>query len=148
MNKTRLVIAKGTKVIEDAHHIIDEVVIPRGVKSIGYEAFRGMDFTSIVIPDSVQDIGNWAFQNCHNLKSVRIPNGVKRIGNGTFCVCESLEEIYIPGSVTYIGFDAFDYCYSLKAIYIDREKGPLNLSDVRIQPWLPKDCKIYWRGEF
>lgn len=148
MNKTRLVIARGTKVIKDAHHIIDEVVIPNSVKSIGYEAFYGMDFTSIVIPDSVTSIGNWAFQNCYNLKSVRIPNGVKIIGFGTFCGCESLEEVIIPNSVTHIGFDAFDYCDSLKAIYVDREKGPLNLSDVRLQPWLPKDCKIYWRGEF
>lgn len=144
MNKTRLIIAKGTREINDAHHIIDEVVIPSGVKSIGYQAFRGMEFTSIVIPDSVTKIGNYAFQNCHNLKSVRIPNGVKSIGNGAFCGCDSLEEIFIPSSVTYIGFETFYYSDSLEAIYIDKERDSLDLKYADI----PETTKIYWKGEF
>ena len=43
-------------------------VIPEGVTSIGFEAFRGCTrLTSVVIPDSVTAIGDGAFYGCREL---------------------------------------------------------------------------------
>lgn len=62
--------------------------------------------TSIVIPESVTNIGDKAFCGYTDITSVTIPNGVKRIGNSAF-VGTGITEIAIPDSVTFIGDHAF-----------------------------------------
>ncbi len=85
-----------------------EVVIPDGVTSIGYGAFRNCSsLTSVTIPDSATSIGRSAFEGCSGLTSVTIPNSVTSIGNGAFEDCSRLASVVIPDSVTSIGGDAF-----------------------------------------
>ena len=85
-----------------------DVVIPKGVTSIGKFAFEGCDgIESIKIPVGVTSIGDGAFSWCERLVSVTIPDGVKSIGERAFEGCESLEDIIIPESVKRIGGDAF-----------------------------------------
>ena len=82
-------------------------------------AFSGCrSLTSIVIPDSVTSIGNWAFSECNSLKNITIPNGVTEIGVRAFSGCSSLTSVVIPDSVTSIGDSAFYGCNSLHAITI------------------------------
>ena len=71
------------------------------------------EVTSIVIPDSVTSIGNYAFMMCSNLTSITIPDSVTRIGEGTFSGCEGLISITIPESVTNINRYAFKDCSAL-----------------------------------
>ena len=73
---------------------------------------------SYVIPDSVTQIGNIAFEGCFNLKEVTIPNSVISIGHSAFNFCIYLTDIQIPLSVTNIGNYAFDSCVSLETINI------------------------------
>ena len=54
----------------------------------------------------ITKIGNSAFYQEENLESVIIPNSVTQIGNQSFTSC-SLCEVNIPNSVTYIGYMAF-----------------------------------------
>ena len=81
----------------------------------------------IVIPEKVSyanveytvtSLGDYCFDPCREVKSIRIPNTVTRIGRQAFYGCESLEKIEIPNSVNYIGHQAFSYCLSLKSIII------------------------------
>ena len=67
--------------------------------------------SSLVIPDSVTSIGDWAFYYCDALRSVVLPDSVTSIGIGAFIGCKSLKSLEIPDSVTSIGFGAFSYCY-------------------------------------
>ena len=69
---------------------------------------------NVVIPDGVKEIGWGAFCGCTSLKSITIPNSVTSIGDGAFCGCTSLTSITIPNSVTRIGTGVFKDCISLK----------------------------------
>lgn len=58
----------------------------------------------------VTKIGESAFANHANVKSVSIPDGMKEIGWFAFRGCIGLCRITIPSSVISIGYDAFQYC--------------------------------------
>lgn len=77
-----------------------------------------VDITSIIIPSTVTEIGEYTFCNCHLLKSITIPDGVTSIGGSAFDNCTSLTSISIPDSVTSIGNRAFYDCTSLTSVTI------------------------------
>jgi YD repeat-containing protein len=94
--------------------------IPNSVTNIGDFAFyRCFGLTSVTIPNSVTSIGYAAFNVCISLTSVTIPNSVTSIGDGAFDSCDSLTSVTIPSSVTSIGNGAFEQCYGLSAITVD-----------------------------
>ena len=66
------------------------------------------------IPNSVKEIGYYAFSNC-TFHSIIIPNGVQKIGSGAFSRT-SLYSIIIPSSVIEIGDWAFEYCRNLTTV--------------------------------
>ena len=66
--------------------------------------------TSVVIPDSVTEIGEGAFSDCTSLESVEIPSSVTEIGVHAFSGCTSLSSVVIPDGVKKIGDYAFKDC--------------------------------------
>ena len=54
--------------------------------------------TSIVIPDSVTSIGDYAFAYCSGLTSIMIPDSVTSIENYAFSHCSSLTSVYYGGT--------------------------------------------------
>jgi uncharacterized repeat protein (TIGR03803 family) len=93
--------------------------VPNSVTNIGNYAFSSCSgLTNITIPNNVNAIGVGAFQFCTKLASIAIPNSILSIGNSTFQSCTSLKSITIPNSVTNIGSSAFNNCTSLTTITI------------------------------
>lgn len=92
---------------------LQRITIPNSVKEIGSYAFSNChSLTNVTIPSSVTIIREGAFNDCVTLASINIPNGVKEIGSFAFKKC-SLTSITIPSTVTSIGVAAFEECYKL-----------------------------------
>ena len=101
-----------------ASHSLTSISIGNGVTSIENNAFAGCNVTSIVIPDNVKKIGEYAFAHCNSLTSVTIGNGVTSIGLYAFSECKALTSIIIPDNVENIGKYAFNACNSLTSVTI------------------------------
>lgn len=97
---------------------VETVVIPNSVVSIGDNAFRFQNLTSVDIPSSVKTIGRGAFAVCRNLESVRLPGGLTEIPTDMFSGCLNLQTVSMPSSLKSIGSDAFHGCESLSSIVI------------------------------
>ena len=96
-------------------------VIVNSVTQIGNNAFKDChDLYYTYIPDSVIQIGDGAFNGCENLLSIIIPDSVMQIRNEAFHGCSSLQTIFIPNSVTQIGNNTFRGCHNLQTIFIPK----------------------------
>lgn len=97
---------------------LTSVMIHDSVTNIGRNAFTNSGLMSLTIPDSVTSIGRAIFSGCHGLTSVTIGNGVTIIENGTFINCSSLTNVTIGDSVTSIESSAFASCSGLTSMTI------------------------------
>ena len=87
------------------------------------------EISSVVIPDDVEVIGDFAFADCSLLKKIELPKTLKTICDRAFSGCKSLTSIKIPGSVTNLDCDwVFWYCEKLKKIEL--EEGIESLEDI------------------
>ncbi|MCZ7640133.1 MAG: leucine-rich repeat domain-containing protein [Verrucomicrobia bacterium] len=107
-----------------------EVTIPAAIAGlpvtrIAQQAFQNAALTSVVIPDSVTSIGDWAFGNCTGLTSVVIPDSVISIESWAFSRCAGLTHVVIPDSVTRIGERAFSGCTGLTNVVIGNGVGEI-----------------------
>lgn len=76
-------------------------------------AFSGKPMTCVIMPDTVTDIQNDAFNGCRDLTAVRM-HGIEFIGDRAFCGCDKLATVYLPASLKYIGAMAFSSCAAMK----------------------------------
>ena len=96
-----------------------KVIIPDFVTKIGDGAFKDCsELKSITIQNGVTSIGDSAFRGCNGLTNITIPNRVARIGYAAFEGCSGLTSITLPNSVTSIGGSAFYSCSGLTSISI------------------------------
>lgn len=76
----------------------------------------GEELTSLVLPQSVTVIGNYAFSNCFGLTDVEMGDHVRAIGNYAFARCDSLTRVVMGDGVQSIGDFAFNHCGQLASI--------------------------------
>ena len=122
---------------------IEEIVIPSGVETIGYDAFRDCSaLAKIVLPDSLVNVGRNAFQGTAYYrdasnwkdgalyigtvlamtesddigKEFTVKAGTKVLAEESFIYCNKLEKITLADSVVTVGNSAFSQCKNLKDI--------------------------------
>ena len=96
---------------------LTEVIIPEGTEELRDYLFSGCkQLKSIVIPYGVKSIGEACFSRCSNLTSIELPEGVTEIEEYAFSKCTSLTSINLPDGVKTIGENCFDSCSSLTSI--------------------------------
>ena len=75
--------------------------------------------TEYTVIDGVETIGEMAFGNCQNLKSIRIPESVTTIRSSAFHGCKNLESIYFFGKVNWdTSYRAFYDMKSTPTLYV------------------------------
>lgn len=114
------------------------VVIPDTVIEIGNSTFYNCyELNKIIIPDSVTKIGTYAFYGC-GLQDIDLPNQLTIIGSDTFSRCNSLTSIIIPSTVKEMGQDVFWYWNSTQTIYIEFVEN--EIPDTWDSDWL-RNCE-------
>lgn len=104
------------------------VVIPEtldGVPVVGIESrafWQNADIFEVIVPGSLQTMGNHAFAYSSISKAVFLP-GAQEIGICAFYGCQKLDTVTIPESVRVIGEDAFYDCPLLSRIYYGGTKA-------------------------
>jgi hypothetical protein len=107
-----IVVCKGLTSIAD-HAFDDDVEGSTGDGVNGY-----YDLKNVIIADTVESIGDSAFENCNKLKNVKIPDSVTKIGKNVFLSCDRLKNITLPKNLEKIPANAFSECYKLKNVTI------------------------------
>lgn len=99
---------------------LKQITIPDTVVEIGSFAFNGVEnLQKIVLPKNLKYMGGFAFENCKSLKEITVTTNIK--SSAWFDGCSKLEKVIFTENVT--DFSNLQYifdnkCYSLKSIYI------------------------------
>ena len=105
------------------------------VVAIGDRAFQNRtDLRTVMIPDSVTEIEAYSFNNCTNLSNVTLSKSLKYMGGRAFGSCEKITQIEIPKSLDNCGNSGyasyhgpFGACSGLKKITF--EEGATEVSN-------------------
>ncbi|MBP5416969.1 MAG: leucine-rich repeat protein [Clostridiales bacterium] len=80
----------------ESDRYLTKVTLSEGLKVIGRYAFIGVIMEEMHLPDSVTEIGGYAFRDCYKMRKIRIPSGVKTIGENILQGCWGLEKVIAP----------------------------------------------------
>lgn len=100
---------------------IRNVVFEDSVNTIPAGLFGGSGLKSIVIPDTVKTIGEYAFANCESLATVELPENLETMGKYAFSYDAKLRSVSFPDSIKEVGVRAFENCTALASAYIPAE---------------------------
>ena len=94
------------------------VALPSTIEAINPYAFSGLNTLQAISinGNSLQTVGNSAFENCTSLKSIKIGT-VLSVGNNAFKGCTSLTSATLP-ACTSVGDSAFEGCSAMTAYKI------------------------------
>lgn len=99
---------------KEAQVTIPSEIDGKQVTRIGDSAFaENKDLKSVEIPGSVTSLADYAFTYCTNLEKAVLSEGMKRIGEHAFAGCTSLKDLTLPDTVESIDWKAFASCTSL-----------------------------------
>lgn len=93
---------------------LKKVNFGKGLKQIG-DSFRNSSgvfaycyvLNDVVIPSSVEEIGNFAFFDCDELSNVTFNEGIRGIGLSAFSFCPKLTDVVLPASLIDAGLESF-----------------------------------------
>jgi len=128
--------------------------VPSSVKVLGKRSFSGSrKLTSLILPDGLTTVEDFALYACQKLKTVYIPSSLTSIGSH-FLVASKVEDVKIPDGVTELGYQFLDNCSALKTLELpasltnarDLCTGCTALQSVTCKAATPPDLESAFRG--
>lgn len=114
----------ATSLIWFPENIVKEIFeVPSSVQNIGAFAFRNCHLQQIVLPATVTTIGKGVF-TASLIESIIIPDGVETIPNGCFQQCKQLVSVTLGVKTSYISEYCFDQCQSLQHLIVKASEFP------------------------
>ena len=102
--------------------VLENVVIPESVKTIGGSSFQGSGLTNITIPSSITSLQGRAFRSCANLTEVILKadvyNSYTTSDYAPFWECTNITSFTIGDSVTYLPKNMLLGCSGLTSMTI------------------------------
>lgn len=145
-NKAFSVYAKRLKDEQiDVRANITQITLPETIQVIGEGAFDSCPrLETVNIPDGVTAIGASTFLRCTSLTSIKLPEGITKIEEYAFSNCQSLRSVTIPKTVEIIRREAFQNCGLEKVTILEgvSEIGPLAFSDCPLLKWIELPSSI------
>lgn len=116
---------KGLLIVKKSQTVIacfsnDKVIeLPKGIACLGSYAFnknRNFEnyYETIIVPDGVTTIEDYAFYGCIKLTTIILPETLTHIGANAFELCLNLKKLKLPSSLKYVG----EYALSSLTIHI------------------------------
>ena len=97
----------------------ERVTIPDTVEVVGESAFENNQKVQfVVVPKSVKRLDAYVFWGCNHLEEVVLGKGLTAVDEYSFAGCMGLKQITIPDNVQSIDAQAFAGCTNLTDIYI------------------------------
>lgn len=101
---------------DEKHVVIPDRYGNYPVMVVGDNVFKGHpEIESITFPDAVTDLGEFVFDGCTNLRTIKLPSQLTNLWGATFAR-SGLEEVEFPALVQTIPPYAFKDCKKLKRI--------------------------------
>lgn len=95
------------------------ITLPNTIEVIGEDAFENCsNLTEIILPNKLKKIEDRAFIGCSSLSSIILPDSLLEIGSAAFASCTGLTSITLPENLNSLGGVAFRYCINLQSVYI------------------------------
>lgn len=99
--------------------LTEEIIIPDTVEKIGEGAFaRCQQLTVIHLPEGLTALSAYLFSDCRKLLPFCLPKNITEIGDYAFQNCRTLTTITLPEGLKYIGNYAFYNCRGLKELIL------------------------------
>ena len=98
---------------------LERITLPDSITEIGAYAFAGcISLKSIQLPQNVTVLQHGAFLDCTALAKLTLPAGLLRIGNAVFGNCDALTSVALPEGLQHLGASAFSDCDNLTSLSV------------------------------
>ena len=95
---------------------IPDTIDDKPVTKIASEAFEGKNLLEVNMPDTIKEVGKYAFASNMYMTNIKLSASLKSIPEGMLAFCGKLKELNVPPSVKSIGKNSFDYVKLRKII--------------------------------
>lgn len=106
----------------------------------------------VILPDSIIEIGPYAFFLCDEMTYINFPKKLSIIGTYAFDGCSALSSVTLPSSVTFVGERAFANC-SFSSLTLN--EGLVTIGDYAFDTcanvstlWIPSTVETIGEGAF
>lgn len=117
------------------------------LKSIDKHAFQGSSLIRMEMPNSITELGNYAFADCEELKEVSVSTGVEVMPYAAFSGSNNLYKVVLPASIQAFNSQVFAGCDRL-TITCDEGSAAESYADSHDIPVIFTGSSAQYGGKF